>query len=129
MRQIFTSQRLETVENVAKLLNEAGIETYVSERRSYKGTRRSQFSYRESAFTAQPAVWIVKSDDQTRARELLRAAGLIDSTRTESFLTPPKSEYANPPPRSTVAFKIRLVLLTAVAVLAVMTIMRMVGKG
>lgn len=127
MRQVFTSQRLETVENVARLLNEAGIDTYISERRSYKGNRRGQFSYRESAFTAQPAVWIVKSEDQTRARELLRAAGLIDSTRTQSFLNPPPSQYAQHTARSSLAFKLRLVLLTAVALMAVITIMRMLG--
>ena len=31
MRQLFTSPRLENVEAVAKLLNEAGIETWISE--------------------------------------------------------------------------------------------------
>ena len=117
MRQIFTSPRLENVEGVARLLDEHGIETWISEGRSYKGMRRREFSYRDSGRSAQPAVWIVKAEDQTRARELLRAAGLIDSTRaTDSFLPGP----FQPPPRATtpasaIALRIKLVLLAAIA--------------
>ena len=44
MRQIFTSQRLETVEGVARLLEDAGIAVYISQARSYRGRRRGQFS-------------------------------------------------------------------------------------
>jgi hypothetical protein len=78
MRQIFTSQRLENVEGVAKMLNEAGIETYVSDARSYKGNRRGTFSYQQSGRgQSQPGVWIVKAEDVTRARQLLVDAGLI----------------------------------------------------
>ena len=89
MRQVFTSPRLENVERVAQLLEEAGIETRITHGRSYKGNRRGTFSYRDHARTAPtPAVWIVKSEDQVRGREILREAGLLDSTRTpgDSFL-------------------------------------------
>lgn len=34
MRQVFSSARLENVEGVARLLNEQGIETYISQSRS-----------------------------------------------------------------------------------------------
>ena len=73
MRQIFTSQRLETVEGVARLLEEAGIGTYISHPRSYRSKRRGQFSYSEPVpANQQPAVWVRKPEDQPRARELLR---------------------------------------------------------
>ena len=45
MRQVFTSQRLETVEGVARLLEDAGIAVYISQPRSYHSRRSGQFSY------------------------------------------------------------------------------------
>lgn len=83
MRQVFSSPRLENVERVAELLREQGIEVRVTNGRSYKGARRGTFSYRESANEDPPAaVWVVKSDDQPQAREILREAGLLDSGRS-----------------------------------------------
>jgi hypothetical protein len=94
MRQLFTSQRLENVEAVAKLLNEAGIETWVSEARSYKGNRRRTFSYKEhDRGGSQPGVWIVKADDVTRARSLLIEAGLLESTKPDSYLPAPPPSH------------------------------------
>lgn len=82
MRQIFTSQRIETVEGVAQLLEQAGIATYISNGRSYHGRRGSQFKYSEPMAKAkQPTVWVRHADDQPRARELLREQGLLETTR------------------------------------------------
>ena len=83
MRKVFSSQRLENVEGVARLLGDAGIEVRVSDGRSYKGNRRGTFSYSDRGSAPTPAVWVVRSDQQVAARELLREAGLLDSTRTE----------------------------------------------
>ena len=80
MRQVFTSYRLENVERVAGLLREAGIEVRITNGRSYKGGRRGNFSYRDEN-SAKPAVWIVRSEDQPRARAMLREAGLMDSSK------------------------------------------------
>ena len=93
MRQIFTSQRLETVEGVARLLEEAGIGTYISHPRSYRSKRRGQFSYSEPVpANQQPAVWVRKPEDQPRARELLREAGLLATTRSYSGLPTPATQ-------------------------------------
>ncbi|QIL20093.1 hypothetical protein [Thermomonas sp. HDW16] len=82
MRQVFTSPRLENVEAVAALLREADIEVKITEGRSYRGNRRGNFSYRAGEESGpQPAVWIVRADDQPRGRQLLREAGLLDSSR------------------------------------------------
>ena len=77
MRQVFSSPRLENVERVAQLLRDAGIEVQILNGRSYKGNRRAAFSYREDAGGPKPAVWVIRSDEQPRARELLREAGLL----------------------------------------------------
>ncbi|WP_372012600.1 hypothetical protein [Pseudoxanthomonas sp. 10H] len=93
MRQIFTSQRLETVEGVARLLENAGIPVHISQPRSYRGKRRGQFSYSEPApANQQPAVWVRIPEDQPRARELLREAGLLATTRSYSGLPQPATE-------------------------------------
>lgn len=125
MRQLFTSARLENVEAVAKLLNEAGIETWISDARSYKGNRRRTFSYKDAAGSGgQPGVWIVKADDVTRARALLIEAGLIESTRPDSYLpsAPPSSAGSNEPLRR--AHRIRLGLLMLLAVAVILTLVR-----
>lgn len=84
MRQVFTSPRLPNVEAVATLLEEAGIATKITNGRSYRGKFDRGISYRDSGNTDhQAAVWVVHSEDQPRAREMLRAAGLLDSTRPD----------------------------------------------
>lgn len=89
MRQIFSSPRLENVERVAAFLREHEIEVRITNGRSYKGSRRGDFSYREQDGSgATPAVWVVKSDDQPRARELMREIGLLDSARSPTSYLP-----------------------------------------
>ncbi len=82
MRKVFTSPRLENVEAVAALLRAQGIEVKIAEGRSYHGSRRSTFTYRiEEDAGPQPSVWIVHANDQPRGRQLLREAGLLESSR------------------------------------------------
>src|SRR5688572_29658650 len=86
MRQVFTSLRLENVESVAQLLRDADIEVRITNGRSYKGKMRSRASYSDDS-VARPAVWVVHSQDHTRARQILRDNGLLESTRAvDSFL-------------------------------------------
>lgn len=88
MRQVFTSHRLENVEGVEKLLNDAGIVTKLSQGRSWKGTSRRGFSYTAKHHDPgqQPAVWVIKPEDFKRAREILHAAGLLEATRESNYL-------------------------------------------
>lgn len=130
MRQIFSSPRIENVEGVAQLLRDAGIEVRLTNGRSYKGQRRGGFSYREDAENPPPAVWVVRSEDQVRARELLREAGLIDSTR-DSFVSPafrfePRTQAADPARRR--ASKIRMLLLAGCALGIGMVVFRIATK-
>jgi len=116
MRRIFASPRLENVEGVARLLEEHGIEVRITDGRSYRGAIRGNFSYRDDAREGpEPAVWIVNAEDQPRARELMRGAGLLDSTRTpqDSFLPMPAADEAKPRKRSA---RLKLVLLAAITI-------------
>ena len=89
MRQVFSSLRIENVEGIAKMLEAEGIEVRITHGRSYKGGWAGRRSYQEAEKGGPlPAVWVVKSEDQPRARQLLRDAGLLDTTRggSDSFL-------------------------------------------
>jgi hypothetical protein len=122
MRQVFTSPRLENVEAVAALLRGAGIEVKITQARSYRGNRRSSFSYRAGEDAApQPAVWIVHAEDQPRGRQLLREAGLIDSSRAgESSYLPlsllERDKDAATDAKAARAMRIKLALLAAIVV-------------
>lgn len=84
MRKVFSSQRLENVEEVANLLRAEGIAVKIENGRSWKGHRRGNFSYdQRKASSIVPAVWIVRAEDQPRGRQLLRDMGLLESTREE----------------------------------------------
>lgn len=119
MRQIFRSRRLETVEGVARLLADHGIETYISERRAYKGNRRGQFSFRENE-GPEPALWIVNGSDISRAREIMSEAGLVELQRSESVFAPQGHDSSKTIAKKGVgtAAKVRIGLMLAVIVLA-----------
>ena len=130
MRQVFTSTRLENVEGVAKLLGEHGIETKITQGRSWKGNSRREFSYsaKNHDQSQQPAVWVLKPEDFKKARELLHEGGLLASTRETSYL--PENlqfqEGGKTDPARRVN-RIRMALLAGVAIAAGWMLFRMFG--
>jgi hypothetical protein len=80
------------------MLRADGIEVRITNDRSYRGQRRSHFSYRvdEEAPAPKPAVWIINADEQPRARQLLREAGLLDSSRDGASSYLPLSALDDP---------------------------------
>ncbi len=88
MREVYRSLRLETVEGAAQMLRDDGIEVSIVNSRSYKGSRRRSFSFRDSTESGSaPQLWVVHNGDLPRARELLREAGLIEPSQRESYLS------------------------------------------
>lgn len=125
MRQVFSSARLENVEGVVKLLTEAGIEVRVTQGRSFEGTRRRKFSYRDND-SQQPAVWVVNSADQVRARAILRDAGLLDTTRpggstANPFRFDPQTQAVKPQRR---VLLVKVALMAGIALVAVLGLLR-----
>lgn len=126
MRKIFSSQRVENAEGVAQMLRDAGIEVRVTNGRSYRSKRRGQFSYLDkNDGTNQPSVWVVHADDQPRAREILRDARLLDTTRRDH----PTAEYAfrDAPAQASGrswAWRIRIALLLVIAGVALVIMLR-----
>ena len=82
MRQIYSSPRQANIDRVVELMAEHGIQTSVSNRRAYQGADWKRFSYSAKGDRdSWPQVWVVRSEDQTRARQVLREAGLEPATR------------------------------------------------
>ena len=89
MRRVFSSARIENAEAVARMLREEGIEVRIENGRSFRKGIQGNFSYRHPGNVADnPSVWVIRSDDQPRARELLRDMGLLDdaSSASRSYL-------------------------------------------
>jgi hypothetical protein len=127
MRQVFSSARLENVEAVAAMLREAGVEVQITGGRSYKGNRRTTLSYADDE-AQRPAVWVVKSEDNIRARELLRESGLVDSTRPgDGPRLSYRSEFDDTPTRTPAErrmFRIKIGLLLVIATVIGMALYR-----
>ncbi|WP_133501515.1 hypothetical protein [Cognatilysobacter terrigena] len=127
MRQVFSSARLENVERVAQLLRDADIEVRITDGRSYKGGRRTTVSYRDKGEAQRPAVWVVKSEDSGRAREILRDAGLLDSTRPSDAKLSFRSQFGDETTRTPAqrrATKIKVALLFGMVIVVVMAFLR-----
>jgi len=135
MRQVFSSPRLENVEAVARMLEDAGIEVQVVNGRSYRGGLRGNFSYRDNADSGpRPAVWVVRSDQQPAARQLLREAGLLKTSplADDNFLLPavqPRGAAIESPWHRGSKFRYGLLLLTAALVGLVFAASRRTAGG
>lgn len=127
MRQVFTSVRLENVEQVEKMLSDAGIATKVNQGRSWKGVSRREFSYSDKNHDPgqQPSLWVIKPEDFKPAREILHAAGLLESTRDASYL-PEQLQFhtSSKTDPLTKMSRLRMALLFIVALVAAALILR-----
>lgn len=134
MRQIFSSMRVENVERVAQIMRDEGIEVRITNGRSYMSGRNRTFSYRDAANTrTQPALWVVRSEDQPRARQLIHDLGLPTGPTTrpvaDSYLASANAPRLAPeqPVRSPIQQRImryRRLLLIAIAILAALVMVR-----
>jgi len=114
MRQIYTSPRHENVERVVALLKEARIETTIRNRRDWQGGNWKRFSYTqrgESESWAQ--VWVTDSNDQGRAREILREAGLEPATRFADELAAARAPN-DPGRHKASSMRVRMILLALI---------------
>jgi len=116
MRQVFSSPRLDSIDQLEALLNAEGIQTHVSNRDILGRDRLRRFSYaKPAAESSWPALWIVHAEDLPRAREMLRAAGLMNSTRPDvasQYQLLPRPAAAAP----SLAGSLRRALLVAVLI-------------
>jgi hypothetical protein len=121
MRQIYTSPRVENVDRVVAMLNEAGIATSVTNRRAYAGHDYRRPSYAKPPDRdSWPQVWIVNADDQSRARALLRAAGVEPPTRFAEELAESRGNTSPEARRKALVWRLRVFLLAVIITLVVL---------
>ena len=132
MRMLYTSVRLENVEMVQSLFNEAGIETKVIGGRSYKSYSRREFSYNEnkaSPAEQQPQLWVLHADDYRKAREILLEQGLLASQQNLSFLPDRAKEKSLAKKPADKLNKTRMILLAVTIGLMVVQAIRLLSHG
>ena len=120
MRQIYTSPRMENVNRVVALMAERGIQTSISNRRAYQGADWKKFSYTAKGDRdSWPQVSVVRSEDQTEARRILRDAGLEPATRFADELAASRSA-GDTSTHKRVSMRIKLIVLALIGGVAVL---------
>ena len=123
MRQLYSSPRIENIERLEAALKELGIQTRVTNRKSFL-TGTPYFGYSErNTETRWPAVWIVEADDYAKARQLLRDAGLLDAPGDQSYFRETRAREVRPP--DYMAKRVRLVLFAVVMALTIVAVLKM----
>ena len=122
MRQVYTSPRAENVGRVVDLLNKAGIETTLTNRVGGKGGEGKRFSYRSGGNERDswPQVWVVNSNDQTQARQILRDVGLEPAVRFADELAMSRSVPDIASARAAASKRFKLIILALVTGVIVM---------
>ena len=120
MRQIYMSPRMENIERVVALMAEHGIQTSIGNRRAYQGSDWKRFSYTQPGDSdSWPQVSVVRSEDQTRARQILRDAGLEPATRFADELAASRSA-GDPRAHRRASTRLKLIVLALIAGVAIL---------
>ncbi len=130
MRHVFTSPRLENVEAVAKLLEEAGIPTQIVDAQNWNRATKRDYSYtdRTGGGYKWPSVAVVQTNDYGRARQVLKEAGvLLPTTRGPDLGNYTPAARTAPEPKLSGATKFRLALFALVVVAAAVQGLRHLG--
>lgn len=128
MRQIYTSPRMENIDRVVALMAEHGIQTSVGNRRGYQGADWKRFSYTARADRdSWPNVSVVRAQDQTLARKLLREAGIEPATRFADELAAARG-VSDPSTHRRASSRIKLVVLALICGICILIALQMLGS-
>lgn len=125
MRQIFSSPRNKNIDTVVDLLNKHGIETMVTNLSNYnrKDWKRFTYDQRKDNRDSWPQVWIVRADDYTNARTLLKGIGIEPIVRHGDVLEAARNPTPDAMRRHTVN-RVRRIVLVAVLGAVAMVVLR-----
>jgi hypothetical protein len=122
MRQIYTSPRMENIERVVALMAQNGIQTTIGNRRAYQRDEWKRFSYTAKGDRdSWPQISVVRSEDQTKARQVLRDAGLEPATRFADELAASRTAGDTSAHKRT-SMRIKLVVLALIVGVAMLIV-------
>lgn len=128
MRPVYTSPRHKNIELVVALFAEHGIETTVSNRRVYDRPNYTRFSYGASEDRSRwPQVEVKRAADLTRARQLLREAGIEPMVRYAEVLDQERRVQSGAVKRRSTVSRTRTLVMLAVAVALIMLVLKYTG--
>ena len=126
MRLLYTSPRQENIDRVVAFMAENGVETTVTNRSNWNRPSYQRFSYQQRTENRDswPQVWIIRADDYTRGRELLKQLGIEPIVRHGEELRAERNPEASVYVRRehTVARVRRIVLLSILGVFMVLAL-------
>ncbi|HET7360141.1 MAG TPA: hypothetical protein VFJ04_08335 [Rhodanobacteraceae bacterium] len=124
MRPIYASPRPENIDRVIALFAEHGIAATVSNRAVWKRPSYDRFSYSARGDRSSwPCVEVTHSNDLTRARALLREAGIEPLVRHADVLASSRDPVPGTRRRAIVT-RVRLVLFVAIAAVLVLLVLK-----
>lgn len=128
MRQIYTSAHADNITRVTKLMAERGIETSVLNQSRYDRPTWQRASYlpQREGRDSWPQVWVVRPDDYTEARTLMREIGIEPTILHGEELAASRNATPMQKRRHTVA-RVRHLVLVAVLVVSAMIALRYMG--
>lgn len=127
MRKVYTSPRVENVDRVAQLFIENGIAARVTNDGGWRGRDHRRFSYFGSGRnqSAWPQVWVLKAEDQPRARQILRDIDIKPAVQYGEALEIERSGRAPlVARRRRVVTRVRVVLFAIIGIIMVLTLIR-----
>jgi hypothetical protein len=134
MRKMFSAARLENVEQIERLFNDAGIATKIIGGRSFKGHSRRGFTYNDRDLlnvAPPPELWVLHADDYRKAREILLEQGLLEFQQDNTAYLPESyrqtTRTVTKPANK--LHKARMLLLVVVIGLIVVQGLRLLNQG
>jgi hypothetical protein len=128
MRQIYTSPRMENIQRVVALMAEQGIETTINNRRAYQGADWKKFSYTARGDRdSWPQISVVRSEDQTRARQILREAGIEPATRFAEELAAARG-VGDTTTHRRASMRVKLVVLALITGIVMLALTQLLGR-
>lgn len=128
MRQIYTSPRMENIQRVVALMAEQGIETSISNRRAYQGSDWKRFSYTAKGDRdSWPQISVVRSEDQTRARQILRDAGLEPATRFADELAASRG-FGDATTHQRASSRVKLIVLALIVGIILLAVTQLLAR-
>src|SRR5699024_953750 len=125
---MYTTPRIENADRVVEWFRENGIAARITNDAGWRGRSHRRFSYMDGRKHqgSWPQVWVIRAEDQPKARALLREIGIEPAVRFNVELEEARFGSTESPRarRGAVVTRVRRVLLAVIGILAIMVVLK-----